>query len=60
MAKDVSVESEDLLAFTEECHYGVTPVGVGILSQKDYLHQSSPTKATGRRSPLKQMETCSF
>ncbi|WP_353854855.1 AIM24 family protein [Bacillus sp. Bos-x628] len=30
----VCVESEDLLAFTEQCHYGVTPVGVGILSQK--------------------------
>lgn len=30
----VSVESEDLLAFTDGCKYGVTPVGVGILSQK--------------------------
>lgn len=30
----ISVESEDLLAFTEGCKYGVTPVGVGILSQK--------------------------
>ena len=30
----ISVESEDLLAFTEDCHYGVTPVGVGVLSQK--------------------------
>lgn len=30
----INVESEDLLAFTEGCHYGVTPVGVGILSQK--------------------------
>lgn len=32
--QSVSVESEDLLAFTEECKYGVTPVGVGVLSQK--------------------------
>lgn len=30
----VSVEAEDLLAFTDTCHYGVTPVGVGVLSQK--------------------------
>lgn len=30
----VSVESEDLLAFTPTCKYGVTPVGVGVLSQK--------------------------
>lgn len=28
------VESEDLLAFTPQCHYGVTPVGTGVLSQK--------------------------
>jgi len=30
----VSVESEDLLAFTEDCKYGVTPVGVGVISQR--------------------------
>lgn len=30
----ISVESEDLLAFTEDCKYGVTPIGVGVLSQK--------------------------
>lgn len=30
----VNVESEDLLAFTQTCNYGVTPVGVGVLSQK--------------------------
>lgn len=28
------VESEDLLAFTPQCHYGVTPIGVGVISQK--------------------------
>jgi uncharacterized protein (AIM24 family) len=33
----VSVEAEDLLAFTEDCHYGVTPVGVGVLSQKGFF-----------------------
>lgn len=33
----VSVESEDLLAFTEQCHYGVTVVGTGILSQRGFF-----------------------
>lgn len=32
--QSVSVESEDLLAFTEQCHYGVTVVGTGVLSQR--------------------------
>lgn len=32
--ESISVESEDLLAFTEDCKYGVTPIGVGVLSQK--------------------------
>lgn len=30
----VCVESEDLLAFTSSCHYGVVPIGVGVISQK--------------------------
>lgn len=29
----ICVESEDLLAF-HNCHYGVTPLGVGVISQK--------------------------
>ncbi|CAM4524042.1 uncharacterized protein (AIM24 family) [Paenibacillus endophyticus] len=32
--QSVSVESEDLLAFTESCHYGVTIIGSGIISQR--------------------------
>ncbi|WP_139990647.1 AIM24 family protein [Paenibacillus paridis] len=32
--QSVSVESEDLLAFTETCHYGVTIIGSGVLSQR--------------------------
>lgn len=28
------VESENLLGFTAQCHYGVTPIGVGVISQK--------------------------
>lgn len=30
----VCVESENLLGFTAQCHYGVTPIGVGVISQK--------------------------
>lgn len=30
----VCVESENLLGFTPQCHYGVTPIGVGVISQK--------------------------
>ncbi|MNI40428.1 hypothetical protein D3C73_946510 [compost metagenome] len=32
--ESVSVESEDLLAFTETCQYGVTLIGSGIISQR--------------------------
>lgn len=32
--QSVSVESEDLLAFTDTCHYGVTIIGTGVLSQR--------------------------
>lgn len=32
--QSICVESEDLLAFTPQCHYGVTPIGVGVISQK--------------------------
>lgn len=30
----ISVESENILAFTSECEYGVRFLGVGVLSQK--------------------------
>ena len=30
----ISVESENILAFTQDCHYSVRFVGVGVLSQK--------------------------
>ncbi|WCK57771.1 AIM24 family protein (plasmid) [Aneurinibacillus sp. Ricciae_BoGa-3] len=32
--QSLCVESEDLLAFTDTCQYGVTPIGVGVLSQR--------------------------
>ncbi|MFF2531326.1 AIM24 family protein [Brevibacillus sp. NPDC058079] len=32
--QSVSVESENLLAFTDTCHYGVSVVGTGVLSQR--------------------------
>ena len=33
----VSVESENILAFTESCHYGVRFMGAGIVSQKGLM-----------------------
>lgn len=30
----ISVESENILAFTQDCHYSVRFIGVGVLSQK--------------------------
>ncbi|PRS69703.1 tryptophan RNA-binding attenuation protein [Bacillus pumilus] len=49
----VSVESEDLLAFTEECHYGVTPVGVGILSQKGLFTSKLSYQGHGAQVAIK-------
>ncbi|MDI3411145.1 AIM24 family protein [Bacillus sonorensis] len=55
--QSVCVESEDLLAFTESCHYGVTPVGVGVLSQKGFLLQSFHLTGRVPKSPLKRSTT---
>lgn len=49
----VSVESEDLLAFTPECHYGVTPVGVGILSQKGLFTSKLSYQGPGAQVAVK-------
>lgn len=49
----VSVESEDLLAFTETCNYGVTPVGVGILSQKGFFTSKLSYNGKGAQVAIK-------
>lgn len=56
---DIKVESEDILAFTDGCHYGVTPVGVGVLSQKglfmsrlSYSGQSAEVAIKTNGNPL--------
>lgn len=49
----VSVESEDLLAFTETCHYGVTPVGVGVLSQKGLFTSKLSYNGQGAQVAIK-------
>lgn len=41
----IGVESENLLAFTENCSYGIRPIGVGVISQKGLF--TSTLKATG-------------
>ncbi|WP_270571524.1 AIM24 family protein [Bacillus glycinifermentans] len=51
--QSVSVESEDLLAFTEDCHYGVTPVGVGVLSQKGLFTSKLTYNGTGAQVAVK-------
>ena len=49
----VSVESEDLLAFTEGCKYGVTPVGVGVLSQKGLFTSKLSYQGHGAQVAIK-------
>lgn len=49
----VCVESEDLLAFTETCHYGVTPVGVGVLSQKGLFTSKISYNGPGSQVAIK-------
>ena len=47
------VESEDLLAFTPECHYGVTPVGNGVISQKGLFMSKLSYTAQGAQVAIK-------
>ena len=53
------VESENLLGFTAQCHYGVTPIGVGVISQKGlftskltYSGQGAKVAITTNGNPL--------
>ncbi|MBP1309235.1 uncharacterized protein (AIM24 family) [Paenibacillus sp. 1182] len=49
----VNVESEDLLAFTEQCHYGVTLVGKGVLSQKGLFTSKLSYNGQGAQVAIK-------
>lgn len=49
----ICVESEDLLAFTSNTHYGVTPIGVGVISQKGLV--TSKIKYQGNGAELCQV-----
>ena len=51
--QSVCVENEDLLAFTESCHYGVTPVGVGVLSQKGLFTSKLSFNGAGAQVAVK-------
>ncbi|WPS85302.1 AIM24 family protein (plasmid) [Brevibacillus halotolerans] len=51
--KSISVESEDLLAFTEQCHYGVTIVGSGILSQRGFFTSKLSYNGDGAQVAIK-------
>ncbi len=43
----IGVESENLLAFTESCDYGVRFIGVGVISQKGLFTSSVKAKGPG-------------
>ena len=47
------VESEDLLAFTPSCYYGVTPVGTGVLSQKGLFMSKLSYSGLGAQVAIK-------
>jgi uncharacterized protein (AIM24 family) len=49
----VSVESEDLLAFTEQCHYGVSIIGSGILSQRGFFTSKLSFNGQGSQVAIK-------
>lgn len=48
--QSISVESENLLAFTEDCKYGVRFIGVGVASQKGLF--TSELTAKGQKSQV--------
>lgn len=57
--QDINVESENLLAFTPQCKYGVTPVGVGVISQRglfssklSYQSEGAQVAITSNGNPL--------
>lgn len=43
----LSVESENLLAFTDTCSYGVRPIGVGVISQKGLFTSTFKSNGMG-------------
>lgn len=49
----VCVESENLLAFTDTCHYGVTPVGVGVISQRGLFSSKLSHNGAGAQVVIK-------
>jgi uncharacterized protein (AIM24 family) len=45
--ESIGVESENLIAFTDTCDYGVRPIGVGIISQKGLFTSKLTAKGPG-------------
>ena len=50
---EISVESEDLLAFTEQCHYGVTVIGSGVISQRGLFTSKLKYNGPGAQVAIK-------
>lgn len=48
--QSIAVESENLLAFTEDCKYGVRAIAVGVISQKGFF--TSELSAMGKNSQV--------
>lgn len=53
MGDTLGVESENLLAFTDTCHYGVRPIGVGVISQKGLFTSSLKANQPGAQVAIK-------
>ena len=51
--RSVCVESEDLLAFTPGCHYGVKAIGTGVLSQKGMFTSELTYETSGAQVVVK-------
>lgn len=54
----ISVESENILAFTQDCDYSVRFIGVGVLSQKGLA--TSTLTARGRKHMLPYCQTATL
>lgn len=53
MNDSLGVESENLLAFTENCNYGIRPIGVGVISQKGLFTSCFKANSPGAQVAIK-------
>lgn len=53
MNDSLGVESENLLAFTDTCTYGIRPIGVGVISQKGLFTSTFKANGPGAQVAIK-------